>query len=61
MRSSMVGYPRAFLGPWSIVNPLGNICRHVGSALDLESYKYYEKGLAKNIGTRPRVPLRMEP
>ena len=25
MRSSMVGYPSAFLGSWSIVNPLGNI------------------------------------
>ena len=61
MRSSMVGYPSAFLGSWSIVNPVGNIKGHVGSALDLESYKYYEKGLAENIGTRPRVPLRMEP
>ena len=60
MRSSMVGYPRAFLGPWSIVNPLGNIKGHVGTALDLESYKY-EEGSAENIGTRPRVPLRMEP
>ena len=44
MRSSMVGYPKAFLGPWSIVNPLGNIKGHVGTELDVESYKYYEEG-----------------
>ena len=53
MRSSMVGYPSAFLGSWSIVNPVGNIKGHVDSALDLESYKYYG-GVSKKHWNPPK-------